>query len=250
MTPRWYHLALWIVPAALWPTSSAAAQQPDTLRLSLTQAVERALDQSEEIAIARAWRAQADARLTQASAAALPHISTAITYNRTIRSVFDALAGFQGADSNSIPSAFDETRSPRERYDTLSSLMMADFMEGLIQGLPFGRRNTYVSLFQVSQPLFAGGRISGVRASARHGLTAAEYQLEETAADLVLQVRVAYLNAVLGWRLQAIAVESRRMAALLIPVIYEKLDRVGAALRRQVVRIETGEHPIVTSRAS
>ena len=33
---------------------------------------------------------------------------------------------------------------------------------------------------------------------------------------------------------------------LLIPVIYEKLDRVGAALRRQVLRIETGEHPVVT----
>ncbi len=32
---------------------------------------------------------------------------------------------------------------------------------------------------------------------------------------------------------------------LLIPVIYEKLDRVGAVLRRQVVKIETGEHPVV-----
>ena len=31
---------------------------------------------------------------------------------------------------------------------------------------------------------------------------------------------------------------------LLIPVIYEKLDRVGTALRRQVLRIETGEYPV------
>ncbi len=35
---------------------------------------------------------------------------------------------------------------------------------------------------------------------------------------------------------------------LLIPVIYEKLDRVGAALRRQVLRIETGEHPVAGTR--
>jgi HAE1 family hydrophobic/amphiphilic exporter-1 len=33
---------------------------------------------------------------------------------------------------------------------------------------------------------------------------------------------------------------------LLIPVLYEKLDRVGSALRKQVVKIETGEHPVVT----
>ena len=33
---------------------------------------------------------------------------------------------------------------------------------------------------------------------------------------------------------------------LLIPVIYEKLDRIGSALRRQVQKIETGEHPTVT----
>jgi HAE1 family hydrophobic/amphiphilic exporter-1 len=33
---------------------------------------------------------------------------------------------------------------------------------------------------------------------------------------------------------------------LLIPVLYEKLDRVGASVRRQVLRIETGEHPVVT----
>jgi HAE1 family hydrophobic/amphiphilic exporter-1 len=32
---------------------------------------------------------------------------------------------------------------------------------------------------------------------------------------------------------------------LLIPVLYEKLDRVAAALRRQVLKIETGEHPVV-----
>jgi HAE1 family hydrophobic/amphiphilic exporter-1 len=32
---------------------------------------------------------------------------------------------------------------------------------------------------------------------------------------------------------------------ILIPVIYEKLDRIGVALRRQVKRIETGEYPVV-----
>jgi len=191
----------------------AAAQGPDTLRLSLAQAVDLALERSEEIATARARVSQADARVTQATAAALPQVSTAVTYNRTLRSIFEALAEFEGADTSSIPTAFDAARPPRERYDTLSSLLMADFMAGLASGLPFGRPNTYVSVLQVSQPLFTGGRITGARTAARHFHSATEHQLDETEADVVLQVRVAYLSAVLARRLQAIAAESRRIAA-------------------------------------
>jgi outer membrane protein TolC len=181
--------------------------------------VERALSRSEEIAAARARVAQADARVTQANAASLPQLSANLTYNRAIYSQFSALAGFAGADTNSIPSAFDTTLPARARYDTLSSLLMADFMAGLAKGLPFGRANTYVSLVQVSQPLFAGGRISAARAMARHGQAASQHQLAETEADMVLQVRVAYLNVVLAQRLRAIAVDARRIAA-------EHLDQV------------------------
>lgn len=192
---------------------AAAGQTPDTLCLSLTEAVERALGLSEEIATARARRSQADARLTQATAAALPQLTAGLTYSRAIFSQFSALAGFTGADTNSIPSAFDPSLSARVRYDTLSSLLMADFMKGLVAGLPFGRANTYASLVQLTQPLFTGGRLSAARAAARHAQAASEHQLEETEADIVLQVRVAYLNVVLARRLRAIAVDARRIAA-------------------------------------
>ncbi len=199
--------------ALLAAPAVAAGQAPDTLCLSLTQAVERALDRSEEIATARARLSQADARVTQANAASLPQLTAGLNYNRAIYTQFAALAGFMGADTNSIPSAFDEARPARERYDTLSSLLMADFMEGLVRGLPFGRPNTYVSLFQVTQPLFAGGRISGARNAAQHAQAATEHQLNETEADIVLQVRVAYLNVVLAQRLRTIAADGRRIAA-------------------------------------
>jgi len=210
-----------VVPAAMLLAAPAAAsgQTADTLCLSLTQAVERALGKSEEIATARARVSQADARVTQATAASLPQLTATLTYNRAIYSQFSALAGFAGADTNSIPSAFDQTLPARVRYDTLSSLLMADFMAGLAKGLPFGRANTYVSLVQVSQPLFAGGRISAARDMARRAQAASEHQLAETEADMVLQVRVAYLNVVLAQRLRAIAVDARRIAA-------EHLDQV------------------------
>ncbi len=215
MIPRWHRFAARALPAAalLMAPAGAAGQTPDTLRLSLTEAVERALSRSEEIATARARVSQADARVTQATAASLPQLTANLTYNRAIYSQFSALAGFAGADTNSIPSAFDETLPARTRYDTLSSLLMADFMAGLSRGLPFGRANTYVSLVQVSQPLFAGGRISAARSMAVHAQAASEHQLRETEADLVLQVRVAYLNVVLAQRLKAIALDARRIAA-------------------------------------
>jgi outer membrane protein TolC len=190
----------------------AVAQTTDTVRLSLNEAVRRAIEQGEEIVSARAQLAQARARVTQATAVGLPQVVTSLTYHRAIRTIFDDLAPPPAADTAQIPDAFDETRTPQERYDTLNELLMQDFMSGLISGLPFGRRNTYLAAVQVAQPLFTGGRISGTRAAARHYEQAAHHQLDEAESEVVLQVRVAYMNALLVTRLQAIARDSRRSA--------------------------------------
>jgi outer membrane protein TolC len=194
--------------------TAAAGQQgavPDTLRLTIDAAVQRALERSEEIQSARAQLDQAEARVTQARATGLPQVGTALNYSRAIRTVFDAEAP-PPADTTRIPDAFDPARSPYDRYDILSDLMTQDFVSGLFSGLPFGRRNTYVATLQLSQTLFTGGRISGTRDGARHFEAAANHRLAEAEADIVLQVRVAYLNAVLARRLLGVAEESRRIA--------------------------------------
>jgi outer membrane protein TolC len=201
-----------VVLALLAVARPAAAQDPDTVRLSLAEAVRRALERGEEILSARAQLAQAQGRVTQAAAVAYPQVATSLTYNRAIRTIFDNLAPPAAADTAQVPDAFDETRTPQERYDTLNELLMQDFMAGLISGLPFGRRNTYLAAVQVAQPLFTGGRISGTRTAARHYEAAAHHQLDEAEAEVVLQVRVAYMNAVLAARLQVIARDSRRSA--------------------------------------
>lgn len=199
-----------VLVALLVSGPPARAQAPDTVALSLDEAVRRALERGEEILSARAQLAQARARVTQATAVAYPQVFTSLTYNRAIRTIFDDLAPPPAADTTQIPDAFDESRTPQQRYDTLNELLMQDFMSGLISGLPFGRRNTYLAAVQVAQPLFTGGRISGTRAAARHYEEAAGHQLDEAEAEIVLQVRVAYMNALLATRLQAIARESRR----------------------------------------
>jgi outer membrane protein TolC len=208
---------VWMLPLVLAlcgprPAQAQAASRADTLRLSLGDAVTRALQVSEEIAVAHAQATQADAMVTQATAAALPQVGTGLTYNRAIRTIFDAAAAPEPADTTQIPLAYDEGRTPYQRYDTMSELLMQDFMSGLFEGLPFGRRNTYLAVLQVSQPLFAGGRITGQRRQAKHLQAAAADRLEETEADIVLSVRVAYLNTLLARRLQEVAVQSRRTA--------------------------------------
>ena len=195
-------------PGQAW----GAAQQPDTLRLSLADAVARALAESEEMAAARAQISVADAQVTQATAGAWPQLSAALTYNRAIRTIFDEMSGPPPAPDSLIPDAFDTSKTPEDRYDLLNQLMTQDFLSSLFQGLPFGRRNTYVATFQLAQPLYAGGRISGARAAARHFHSAAHDRLRETEAEITLQVRTAYLSAVLARQLHAIALESRRVA--------------------------------------
>jgi outer membrane protein TolC len=183
----------------------------DTVRLSLEGAVRRALEESEEIALARSQVAQAEAQVSQATSAALPYLGTSLTYNRAIRTIFDAVSP-PPADTTRIPEAFDTSLSPYDRYRVLSELLTQDMIAGLFQGLPFGRRNTYIAAVQLSQPLFAGGRIFGGIDAARHGLVAAELRFEAAEEDVALSVHTAYLNAVLTRRLEQIAVEGLRVA--------------------------------------
>jgi outer membrane protein TolC len=194
-----------------WASAAAQSASPDTLRLTIDAAVQRALERSEEIQSAVAQLDEAEARVTQARASGLPQVGTALNYSRAIRTIFDVAAP-PPADTTRIPDAFDTARSPFERYDTLSELMTQDFVSGLFSGLPFGRRNTYVASLQLSQVLFSGGRISGTRDAARHFEAAANHRLAESEADIVLEVRVAYLNAVLAQRLLGVAGASRAIA--------------------------------------
>jgi len=184
----------------------------DTLRLSLEEAVDKALRESEEIAAARATLSQAEAQVTQATAGAFPQIASTVTYNRSIRSIFDQAAAPPPVSDTLIPPAFDLNKPPEERFDLLSDLLVDDFVGALFRGLPFGRKNTYLASFTLAQPLYVGGKVGAARQVARHFMAAARDQLEETRADITLQVRSAYLTASLARRLRDIAVDSRRVA--------------------------------------
>jgi len=170
---------------------SVAAQEtgpPDTLRLSLDAAVTRALEESEEIQVARAQVDQAASQITQATAAALPHLSANLTYNRTIKSIFDDIQFFSEDDTTGAGD------------------------DGGFGDLPFGRPNTYLTSLQLTQLLWSGGSVGAGRRAATLFRSASQHQLEETESDIVFRVRTAYLNAVVARRLNEIAVQSQQVA--------------------------------------
>ncbi len=76
-----------LLAAALLVRATALfAQQPDTLRLSLPEAVERALGSSDEIRLAAATTDVADAQLVTARADALPQLRFSGTYSHVFES--------------------------------------------------------------------------------------------------------------------------------------------------------------------
>jgi len=206
----------WVLPVTvslLGHAASAAAQDvgpPDGLRLSMVEAVARALEESEEIAATRAQIDQAASRVTQATATALPQLSAALTYNRAIKTIFDDIE-FGGPDSGDDSSA--------EAF----------------KDLPFGRPNNYIANIQLSQLLFAGGSVGAARRAATLYRSAATHQHDEAVAELTLQVRVAYLNAVLAQRLREIALASREVAEAHLRQV-ESFFRAGTASEFELLR--------------
>ena len=87
-----------VVALAVLPMAAAGQEPPDTVALSLTDALERALERSEEVRIARAQVEQANAEVAAARSQLLPQVNTQVQYTRTLRSVFQG-AGIEIPDS-------------------------------------------------------------------------------------------------------------------------------------------------------
>lgn len=205
----------WILPReslVRWAPTGSTQSAEDTLFLTLADAVEKGLRDSEEMAAARTILLQADAQVTQARSGALPQVSSDFVYNRAIRTIFDEAAAPPPVSDTLIPPAFDPDKPPKERYDLLRDLLVQDFVGSLFRGLPFGRKNTYLATFTLAQPLYVGGKVGAAMSVARHFRAAAQDQLDEAEAEFILQVRGAYLTAALAQRLLRIAVQSRQVA--------------------------------------
>lgn len=215
------------------PAGSAASRPTP---LSLDDALERALSESEEVRAAEARVDGARAQVRAARSALLPQVSTQLAYSRTLRSIFQG--GFEMDDSmlfNPDPNAPIEDRL--QYLEQNAPLAGLGGLGALFSNLPFGQEHTWIGGLNISQTLFAGGRVRASLNAASAAEDAARAALEETRTDIGLQVKEAYYNAALAARAAEIVDASVELAR-------EHLDEVrlrhdaGRASELEVMRAE------------
>ncbi len=185
--------SLLLAVALLSPAAAQAKRiQPtapvtDTLRLSLDDALQRALSRSEDMRTARANVKQTSGQVWQAASQALPQVSGSVVYNRKIESIYDNL----GSTSSSSSSDSSGDGGGMDEFIKM-----------------FASKNTWTTTLSAQQLIWSGGKVGGALRTARAANRAAQANERETAAEVRFQVRQAYYDAVYAGRLVAIAESS------------------------------------------
>ncbi len=221
-----------LLPAAS-PAQTVPVREAGPLRLSLPEAIRRALE-GEEVRLARATVEEARAQVVTARADALPQVRTQVSYQRTFASPFQS----SGSGPVVGPFAPDTTLPLDQRVRYLENNYDSTLIRGLgglFASTPFGRENAWTGGVTVSQLLFQGGKVGAGLAGARAYEDAAGAQLDETRHDVVAHTRRAYLDALYAERLVAIAEEGRRLADEQLRRV-ELNQRVGSAAEYDLLR--------------
>ena len=200
----------------------AGQAPPDTLRLTLAQAVQRALDQSFAMRLARADVIDANGQVREALSSALPQVTGSLTYTRQFASIYQGLGG---NDTSSFGKLFQNT--------------------------PFGAPNAWNFQVQATQLLWTGGKVGAGLAAAKSVRSIAHLQQSETAAEVTYQVTQAYWNAALQQRLLAIAVQNLDLARRQlhqVQLFREAGTRAEYDLLRARVDAANQEPPVVAAR--
>lgn len=192
-----------------------AAQQSGARPLSLADAIRMAERGSEDLRVAAAGVARAEAQQMQARSQYLPQIYGSLAYTKTLESQFEG--AFGGAPDTSAAAQPDsapvcapripDNATPAERQAALDlaySCAAANPFASL-GNLPFGQENQWNIGVSFSQPLFSGGRIVALNRVASAGRRTAAIALTAARAQLILDVTQAYYDAVLSDRLASIA---------------------------------------------
>jgi outer membrane protein TolC len=221
-------MAMLAVFAALRPVALAQPDTPpgdaDSLRVSLHAAIERALRVGVEIQGARSQLDIARAMYVQARSTALPQLNLSVGYTRQLESAFS------GTMPRIQPFEADTSASEIERIEALEDALPTASLVTLgrvFSSTAFASENSWVASLAISQRVFEGGLVWHSIAAARHAIRSAESTRDDRERDIVMDVRAAYLNALL-------ADQGVRIAEL-------SLAQAETQLRRAQLRAEVGE---------
>lgn len=230
----------WMTAVALAAAAPGIlAAQAAPAGLSLEEAVQRATRQSDEVRLAQSQVALAKAQVTTARAQALPQVNANLGYTKTLASAFDTGGGgFQLPDSLRFepnPNApLEERVSYLEDRTPLAGLAG---IGSLFSDLPFGQENAYTASLSGSQLLYSGGRVGAALNIARNYRQSAELNLAEQLAEIELQVRTAYYQALLAQRMEEISGEALAQAERFLEQEQLRL-KAGRASELEVMRAE------------
>ena len=193
-------------------STPALAQAPEpraVRRLTLDEALDLAVGTSEQVAIARAGAELARAGEQRARSEFLPQVNGSASYDRTLASEFEGLFGGTDSGTSCQPLLVNPGASLAERVAELERAYDCPPADGFFDGgdsdLPFGQANTWRFNLQVSQALFAGGRITAQKQQAIAQRESADLGVTAAQARAMLDVAQAFLDAALSDRLLAIA---------------------------------------------
>ncbi len=219
-----------VTPPASASTASASPASAAPATLSLLEALRRAEQKSEGVAIAAAGVTRAKGVQQQANSARLPQANGSIAYQRAIQNQFASISE-RFSDPNDTTSGGGFTDSPIARI--------------------FAAPNTAIFSLNVSQTLYSAGRIPAARAGAAAGRTAAEIAYDAAKAQAVLEVAQAYFDAVAADQFVAIAESSLVLTDRALTQV--KLAReVGTAAEFDLIRAQVArdnQRPLVIQAA-
>lgn len=205
-------LAVIVALLAILPAVAGAQEVGGAVKLSLAEAVDRALRGSEVVDVAEAGLLRARGDRYQARSGFLPKLGGTVGYTRTLSSEFEAMRGVPGDSTDGSP------------------------FEGL-GDLPFGQANRYEIGLQASQTVFAGGRIIARSRVAEAGVRSAAIGVASARAELELEVTESYWDAVLSDRLVAIAEAALAQAEATLAQV-RAAEGVGESAEFDVLRAE------------
>jgi outer membrane protein TolC len=245
MRASWIAAALAVGLAAA-PVSAQAPRTP--VRLTLDEAVRRALEAGEEVRVARAQLNAANSQVVVARADAFPQVRAGVSYQRTFASPFQTSGG--GGPDTLGPFEPDPSAPIEDRVQYLEDEypnMLPRGLQYLFSDLPFGQANTWTGNVTVSQLLFQGGKVGAGLRGARAFRRTAEEQLAEVREDITYQTRQAFLDALFTQRLVQIAEGGKALAEEQLRRV-ESNQRVGGAADYDLLRAQVeaaNQDPVV-----
>jgi outer membrane protein TolC len=239
-------IAAWVAGLALVLGPVEALSQPSpVIELSLADAIARARSESEEVRLAESAVAAAETRITAARAAALPSIDATTAYSRTFQSPFTSGLDFAIPDDQQFNPDPNASLEARVRYleqnaDKAVLTTISDLVTGSLQRVGLGSPHTYNLNLGGTQVLYSGGRIGAAVQMATHAREAAQLTTREQEAQVELDVRTAYFQALLAQELEGSAEAALVQAESFANQVRLRL-KAGFAADLDVLRAEVAQ---------